>query len=535
MIMLAAALVLLQDHPFAGLNPEDEVEITYASGGAIRGRIMGIAEDRGKLSLNVTDPKAKLQGTIIVDAKTVQSARKLGAEPAKTGSRPQPLMPAAAGARWTYRSTMEGKPDAVYECEGIRRIGDLDCAVLRIGDVILAIASTDDGIFLLQHSSSKVPHAPIRLVPSTTLDPELKEERECFNGKLDDAQPVVVKVRPDRITVPAGTYDAVLSSMHISYLNKPLRTERFWFAPGVGIVKFDQGSEEKGWLGMELKSYEPGRETSTVVDAPAPDDPDGSRTRRLIEVYEEFESLTKQYENADREEIPPSVIERFSELGAEMKDLLSKMYADDDVESRRLFSLRLLKKHAPTFYHWSFGGAADRRHRIARTSLMALTTAQESLRSNDMDRNRVPDYWVADVSGLYRILNEATGNKIAALNDHRIARADAAPAVALDREGSAHGLKLDAIGAGESYEGYYYVVVARREAGGRRVNLDEGNGRNPDRFAICAYPDEYGTDGTMTFVVTEEAKVYEIDNAGKPIDVLPADLPKAGWTRSEDR
>lgn len=161
-------------------------------------------------------------------------------------------------------------------------------------------------------------------------------------------------------------------------------------------------------------------------------------------------------------------------------------------------------------------------------TLRSFAAAQEKFRADDLDRNRTNDYWVADVSGLYRIV--VNGKPIAAMDDVACARADAAPARPLDHEDEVHGVTLAAVGVGDAKDGYRYRVVGRYEdAEGNTARYDGGNGRNAGKYCICAYPVEYGTTGRMTFAITETATVLQKDTEGEVPEAFPADPAAAGW------
>jgi hypothetical protein len=87
--------------------------------------------------------------------------------------------------------------------------------------------------------------------------------------------------------------------------------------------------------------------------------------------------------------------------------------------------------------------------------------------------------------------------------------------------------------AGDPYRGYYFRILTRQGA-----NAPGGaygyviNGRMLAGFAMVAYPADYGRGGVMTFVVSNNGKVYEKD-LGKESTAIGARMttfdPGAGW------
>jgi hypothetical protein len=160
------------------------------------------------------------------------------------------------------------------------------------------------------------------------------------------------------------------------------------------------------------------------------------------------------------------------------------------------------------------------RHRNASTSLKTLASAEADFRANDRDWNRVNDYWVGDVSRLYFLPFEG---KPMALIEWSVANADGAPRQPLP-EGSAKA-------------GYLYVAMKTDETG---APYDLGDGRNPSKFAFCAYPKAY-VDSTwlhgeldqahFTFIINEEGVMWRKDLHAAPALRWPKDLYAEGWSK----
>lgn len=167
--------------------------------------------------------------------------------------------------------------------------------------------------------------------------------------------------------------------------------------------------------------------------------------------------------------------------------------------------------------------------RNASTSLKTLATAEADFRANDRDKNRINDYWVGDVSGLYRINAGEGGIKLIELS---ICAADAKPCVPIDKAGTQHGSKFIAAGPGGSQAGYLFAVVeSSQDEKGVAQKYDGGNGRNQSGFGFCAYPAEHGKTGTQTFFIDENNTVWRKDTGGKPLEVVPANPAKDGWRK----
>jgi hypothetical protein len=87
--------------------------------------------------------------------------------------------------------------------------------------------------------------------------------------------------------------------------------------------------------------------------------------------------------------------------------------------------------------------------------------------------------------------------------------------------------------AGDAYRGYHFRILDRQGGsapGGAYSYVI--NGRMIAGFAMVAYPDVYGKSGVMTFIVSNNGKVFEKD-LGKSSGQLGAAMtsfnPSAGW------
>ena len=175
-------------------------------------------------------------------------------------------------------------------------------------------------------------------------------------------------------------------------------------------------------------------------------------------------------------------------------------------------------------------------------TLKTLALAQADFRANDRDRNRVNDFWAADVAGLYRIQIEqgkGKGDPIW-LIDRSFAQADAHPAAPLETPGKLKNAKgrdassFVAVGKPTPKAGYWYASLKYYiDGAGVKKPYDAGNGRAIAKFGIIAYPAQYGKSGIRTYVVDETQTVYWKDTKGKPFETFPADLRKDGWSKVE--
>lgn len=146
--------------------------------------------------------------------------------------------------------------------------------------------------------------------------------------------------------------------------------------------------------------------------------------------------------------------------------------------------------------------------RNASASLKTLASAEADFRANDRDGNGVRDFWTGDVRGLYFI--SARGEAIR-LIELSVAQADWAP-----KEGAGRAAKA----------GYFYAALKLDEEG---RPYDGGEGRNREKFAFCAFPARYPSNGRATFLISEENEILMKDTGGKPVVQWPARPAAEGW------
>jgi hypothetical protein len=88
------------------------------------------------------------------------------------------------------------------------------------------------------------------------------------------------------------------------------------------------------------------------------------------------------------------------------------------------------------------------------------------------------------------------------------------------------------------YHGYYFKILTRqgKHARGGEYNYVI-NGNMIAGFAMVAWPAEYGETGVMTFIVSQQGRVYQKDlgpKTGKIASTMKAYDPGPSWALSRD-
>jgi hypothetical protein len=228
------------------------------------------------------------------------------------------------------------------------------------------------------------------------------------------------------------------------------------------------------------------------------------------------------------------LIKQMNQIKLEGDRLVQELTGGDPEKTEALMR-EIMRQYAPELAAPMERAATSAREMSAAASLKTLAIAEADFRANDRDGNRVNDFWVADVSGLYRI---DPGNGPIGLVEQSVAMADARPCLALEKSGrlpgvpKEHASQLGAVGKAAPKNGYWFAAVEKyQDEKGAEVRYDEGNGRNRSAFGLCAYPAEYGKTGKFTFLLGEENVLWRKDTGGKPVLVFPKDPAKAGWGR----
>jgi hypothetical protein len=143
-------------------------------------------------------------------------------------------------------------------------------------------------------------------------------------------------------------------------------------------------------------------------------------------------------------------------------------------------------------------------------NLLTIGMAQYDFRYNDLDKNGKPDYWRADVAGLYKFRPDLIDLSLALADDR--GRTDLSPYT--------KGVIPPAPDSG------YYVRALRFE--------DEADDRrSPDCYAICTFPSSLSA-GSSMFIVSHERIYFGRRFEGKAPEYFPKDPEKDGWIRIED-
>jgi hypothetical protein len=228
---------------------------------------------------------------------------------------------------------------------------------------------------------------------------------------------------------------------------------------------------------------------------------------------------------ADRLELLEKKVKRLEKENKQLKALFRKVaeQAPPDVfEELARLAPDVLKGARPGEGFVPAVRAANERNALG--TLKQLCSVQVTFKTLDLDENAINDYWVGDLSCLYR--REPGGKGALRLIELAMAQADAAPI----KEGKDIGKSL--CERPEPKAGYLFRVIPEyEEADGKFVKYDQGAGRNVDRFGACAYPAEYGKAGKLTFIVSEGGTLFKKDTGGKPVDRFPLDPVKEGWSK----
>lgn len=160
-------------------------------------------------------------------------------------------------------------------------------------------------------------------------------------------------------------------------------------------------------------------------------------------------------------------------------------------------------------------------------ALRRVHAAELDFRRNDGDGNAVPDFWAADVSGLFRAA-QPNGEPCAIL-DPSIAAADRAALPPSDGPRP----RLTAAQPPTAWHGYWLRAVKGLAADG--PDDDTQAWESLRGFGFVAYPAEPGVTGRRVFLVGEDGVVWAkgVEAAGRegPAE-WPARGPEAdGWKR----
>lgn len=152
----------------------------------------------------------------------------------------------------------------------------------------------------------------------------------------------------------------------------------------------------------------------------------------------------------------------------------------------------------------------DQNEMMASMRLRQLVSVQASWREMDPDANGVNDYAVASVWEMYG-QKDANGVEVQYI-DPSLAQADFGK------------LGMEAV----PVNGYYFAMIETDETGA--AYKDQAG----SKFAVCAWPAQYGSTGRLTYIVNENGIIYSKDLGGLgKVDQWPAADPTTdGWTES---
>jgi hypothetical protein len=178
------------------------------------------------------------------------------AAPAQEAAKTNPYFPLKAGAEWTYK--VQGGPIKV-KVSGTEKIGNtpgfkLETTANNKVSATEIVAITDEGVqrFSVNQMSAE---PAIMFLP---MNPDATKEWNIDSKVAGQEIKGTFKVDKDKVTVPAGTYDAVHVKGTDMTIGATKTTVEYWFAKDIGIVKlkFTLGSQDAT---LELESYTAGK------------------------------------------------------------------------------------------------------------------------------------------------------------------------------------------------------------------------------------------------------------------------------------
>jgi type IV pilus assembly protein PilA len=165
-------------------------------------------------------------------------------------------------------------------------------------------------------------------------------------------------------------------------------------------------------------------------------------------------------------------------------------------------------------------------HSNAGAALKSLVTQESIWRSQDIDRNGVSDYWVADVRAFYGA-TDASGKSIK-LIDMAFANADTAPGKTYGYTGEF----ATTATAKAPKQGYLFGAIASfltaansavPSTGTPSCNLPASK-LDTAAFGFTATPGTYNTDGVLQFIVNQEGVIWQRDCGNNTLQAtFPAD------------
>lgn len=186
--------------------------------------------------------------------------------------------------------------------------------------------------------------------------------------------------------------------------------------------------------------------------------------------------------------------------------------------------------------------AQEASEKEAASALRRIVAAEEHFRSNDLDRNSVPDYWTSNVAGLYCLQRRETMSAVAALNDIGVASADLDPrnASCLEYATEYTVYNPELLLPPGDHHGYSFQALLSDSVGTAYAQSTDGGPavHNSGNFGFAAFP---LIPGARTMIVSEGASVFGrvFDGgprnltAGKPLETFDGKTPLNYPTASE--
>lgn len=265
------------------------------------------------------------------------------------------------------------------------------------------------------------------------------------------------------------------------------------------------------------------RPSASPSATPSVDDSRTAKQKRFAGLFRELMALQESTN-------PTSAMRaRMADLEKETRQLVLEACGNDESKEEEFFK-ESLAKHAPDLWEQM---SRDPLEALAATNLRSIQMAQIKILRLDPAAG-LAGFWVADVMGLAVMIPKHAGGTIDLIS-RSIAAADANPVMCSKtmgeykaKDGTAY--RFGPIGSSGPCQGYrFQIVPSYTDPGGKVLPYDSGNGCNKDRFAVCAFPAEYGKPGRKTFLMTETGAVLSKDTGGKPVAAVPRDLAADGW------
>ena len=169
------------------------------------------------------------------------------------------LYPLAQDAEWHYTMHTE-KGDAEMSYQVAKLESEADQEAYRVEMVLdkkivltEQLNQTPEGLFRTQLQDAKL--SP----PLLLLKNPVKSGEQWRTKTQIGAQELTIEcqVESERVSVPAGEYDAVKLTVSTQANESDIRST-YWFAAGVGIVRQEAKIGDEPTMSIELTSYQPG-------------------------------------------------------------------------------------------------------------------------------------------------------------------------------------------------------------------------------------------------------------------------------------